>query len=126
MTSTLLDITCKVNPNTLAVLQIVQDSAQSLGIPFFVIGATARDLVLHHYYGARISRATQDLDFAIQVPDWSAFEALKAKLLGSGFTETKTAHRLSTTQGDWVDLVPFGSCPAMVKPLPGHQNVMLS
>lgn len=108
MTSTLLDITDKADPNTLVVLQAVADSAESLSIPFFVIGATARDLVLHHYYEAQISRATQDLDFAIQVPDWSAFEALKTKLLDSGFSETKATHRLNPAQGGWIDLVPFG------------------
>ncbi len=109
MTSTLLDITNKVDPNTLAVLQSVAGAAQRLAIPLLVIGATARDLVLHHCYGARISRATQDLDFAIQIPDWSAFEALKAELLQDGFLETRTSHRLNTTQGGWIDLVPFGS-----------------
>lgn len=108
MTSTSLDITNKVDPNTRAVLQTVADAAQHLGIPLFVIGATARDLVLHHYYGAPVTRATQDLDFAVQVPDWSAFDALKTDLLDSGFSETKTLHRLNTTQGGWVDLVPFG------------------
>ncbi|MCU7854288.1 MAG: nucleotidyl transferase AbiEii/AbiGii toxin family protein, partial [Candidatus Thiodiazotropha sp. (ex Lucinoma borealis)] len=108
MTSTLLDITNKVDPNTLAVLQSVADAAQRLAIPLFVIGATARDLVLHHYYGATISRATQDLDFAIQVPDWSVFEALKAELLQTGFLETRTSHRLNLAKGGWIDLVPFG------------------
>ncbi|MCP4278336.1 MAG: hypothetical protein GY779_18495 [Gammaproteobacteria bacterium] len=62
---------------------------------------------MHHYYGAKITRATQDLDFAIQVPDWPAFETLKANLLTSGFSETKMPHRLNTTKGGWVDLVPF-------------------
>jgi len=109
MTSTSLDITNKVDSNTLALLQSVADAAQHLGIPFFVIGATARDLVLHHYYNAKITRATQDLDFAIQVPDWSAFEALKSNLLVSGFSETKMPHRLNTIKGGWIDLVPFGA-----------------
>ncbi|MGD8913807.1 MAG: nucleotidyl transferase AbiEii/AbiGii toxin family protein [Candidatus Thiodiazotropha sp.] len=108
MTSTLLHITNKIDPNTLAVLQSTVDAAQRLGIPLFVIGATGRDLVLHHYYGAKLSRATQDLDFAIQIPDWSVFEALKAELLQIGFSETRTSHRLNTVQGGWIDLVPFG------------------
>ncbi|MCP3670583.1 MAG: hypothetical protein GY814_09140 [Gammaproteobacteria bacterium] len=106
--STSLDITNTVDPNTLALLQSVAGAAQYLGIPFFVIGATARDLVLHHCYGAKITRATQDLDFAIQVSNWSAFETLKANLLASGFSETKMPHRLNTTRGGWIDLVPFG------------------
>ena len=108
MTSTLLDITNKIDPNTLAILQSVANTAQRLDIPLFVIGATGRDLVLHHYYGAKLSRATQDLDFAIQIPDWSAFEALKTELMQVGFSETRTSHRLNTPQGGWIDLVPFG------------------
>jgi predicted nucleotidyltransferase len=112
MTSTLLDITNKIDPHTLAVLQSVVDAAQRLAIPLFVIGATGRDLVLHHYYGAKLSRATQDLDFAIQIPDWSSFEALKAELLHVGFSETKTSHRLNASQGGWIDLVPFGPISA--------------
>ena len=65
--------------------------------------------MLHYYYGASISRATRDLDFAVQIPDWSAFEALKAELLKSGFSETRTSHRLATAKNGWIDLVPFGS-----------------
>ncbi|MES9993851.1 MAG: nucleotidyl transferase AbiEii/AbiGii toxin family protein [Candidatus Thiodiazotropha sp.] len=108
MTSTLLDITNKIDPNTLAVLQSVADAAQRLAIPLFVIGATGRDLVLHHYYGAKLSRATQDLDFAIQIPDWSAFEALKSELIQTGFSETSISHRLDSAHGGWIDLIPFG------------------
>jgi predicted nucleotidyltransferase len=108
MTSTLLDISYKIDPNTRSILQSVADTALRLAIPMFVIGATGRDLVLHHYYGAKLSRATQDLDFAIQIPDWSAFDALKAELLQVGFSETRTSHRLNTAQGGWIDLIPFG------------------
>jgi len=41
-------------------------------MPYVVVGATARDLVLHYGHGAAIRRATQDVDFAIEVPDWPA------------------------------------------------------
>lgn len=108
MTSTLLNIARKVDPTTLTILQSVADAAQHLSIPLFVIGAAARDLVLHYHYGAAISRATQDLDFAIQIPDWAAFDALKLELLQNGFSETKVSHRLTTEEGGWIDLVPFG------------------
>ncbi len=108
MTSTLLDITDKVDPDTQAILRAVAKAARSLGIPFFVIGATARDLVLHHHYGVPVSRATLDRDFAVQIPDWSTFEALKDKLLDSGFSETKMTHRFTADTGGWIDLIPFG------------------
>jgi predicted nucleotidyltransferase len=79
-----------------------------LSLPYVVIGATARDLVLHHHYGAKIERATQDVDFGIQVPDWSAFEALRQALLERGYKDTRKMHRLISPADDVVDIVPFG------------------
>jgi len=73
-----------------------------------VVGASARDLVLHYGYGATIKRATADIDFGIQVSDWETFEALRNKLIQSGFKETNTPHRL-IYDGIKIDLVPFGS-----------------
>jgi predicted nucleotidyltransferase len=108
MTSISLNITNEIDPGTLTILKLVADAAQQLSIPLFVIGATARDLVLHHVYGAKIIRATGDLDFAIQVPDWAAFETLKSALLELEFCETDSPYRLNTTTGGWIDLVPFG------------------
>ncbi len=108
MTSTLLDITNKVDSTTSSILRTVSACARDLEIPALVIGATARDLVLHHYYGAEVSRATRDLDFAVQVPDWAAFEALKSKLLETGFVQSSMEQRLKTSHGGWIDLVPFG------------------
>lgn len=36
-------------------------------VPFIIVGASARDLVMHHAYGAPIQRATRDIDMAVQV-----------------------------------------------------------
>ncbi len=109
MTSTSLDIAGKVDPRTVEVLQLIERLASALDIPYVVIGATARDLILHHYYGARIQRATQDIDFAIQVADWSAFAALTDALENEGFEATKMAHRFKSPTGGAVDIVPFGA-----------------
>ena len=65
-----------------------------LVISYVVVGASARDLVLHYGYGARVKRATADIDFGIQVPDWDTFESIRHKLIESGFEETKSQHRL--------------------------------
>ena len=72
-------------------------------------GATARDIVLHYGHGARIQRATRDVDFAIEVPDWIAFEALKDALCAQGFRTAKAQHRLIGPADAVVDLVPFGN-----------------
>lgn len=108
MTSTSLNIAGKVDPRTVEVLQLVDRIASTLGIPYVVIGAAARDLVLHHYYGAKIQRATQDVDFAIQVADWSAFSALTEALMCEGYEATKMAQRFISPTGGVVDIVPFG------------------
>ena len=94
MSSLSLNISGKIDSGTVALYESVGDVANRLDNSFVVVGASARDIVLHYGYGARIQRATTDVDFGIQVPDWSAFEALKGSLLDSGFNETSAQHRL--------------------------------
>lgn len=109
MTSTLLNISGKIDPKTVAVLEVVTRVIAGLDMPYVVVGATARDLVLHYGHGARIQRATHDVDFAIEVPDWSAFEALKGALCEQGFRTTTAQHRFISPVDTVVDVVPFGN-----------------
>jgi len=108
MTSTLLNISGKIDPKFSEVFESVNGVLSELNIPYIVVGATARDLVLHHGYGAKIQRATDDVDFAIEVPDWDAFNVLKNKLGEKGFKETRSQHRLLSPTETVVDIVPFG------------------
>ncbi len=103
-----MDISGKISPKMVAVYHGVSVAAGTLGIPFVVVGAAARDLVLHYGYGARIVRATVDVDFGIQVPDASTYKNLMRHLEASGFRTTRTAHRLRSEDGMIVDIVPFG------------------
>ncbi len=82
--------------------------AAEQGIRFVVVGASARDLLMHHVYGSPIQRATNDIDFGLQVRDWNAFDTLRTALLTDGFSETKIAHRLLSPDRVRIDLVPFG------------------
>lgn len=77
-------------------------------LPWVIVGATARDLVLHHGYGAKIQRATRDVDFAVEVADWETFGKLKTQLLEEGFKESTIQHRLVGSNGETIDIVPFG------------------
>ena len=43
-------------------------------IPFFVVGALARDLLLEHAWHLPPQRATRNIDFGVRVADWSQFE----------------------------------------------------
>jgi len=80
-----------------------------MGIPFVVVGASARDLVMHYMHGAPIRRATKDIDFGLQVQDWNTFDSLRAALLKRGFSETKMVYRLMSPDKVQVDIVPFGA-----------------
>jgi len=106
--STLLNLSGKIDPQTITVFETVDRVLDELGTPYVIVGATARDLVLHHGYGAKLQRATQDVDFAIEVPDWPAFDALRNKLVEQGFRTTGAQHRLISTTDVVVDIVPFG------------------
>ena len=48
-----LDISGKIDPQTAAVYGAVGKAAQQLGMPYVVVGASARDLVMHYGYGAK-------------------------------------------------------------------------
>ena len=103
-----MDISGKIESRQVAVYRDVSSVAEDLGIPFVVVGAAARDLVLHYGYGARIVRATADIDFGIQIADAAAFESLMTRLAASGYTKSDMPHRLISPDDVKVDLVPFG------------------
>ncbi|OUS09075.1 hypothetical protein A9Q81_00095 [Gammaproteobacteria bacterium 42_54_T18] len=108
MSNSLLNLSGKIDPETIALFQCVEGVAKQLNIPFVVVGAYARDLVLHYGYGAAIQRATSDIDFGIQIPNWTAFEKLTERLLENGFEKSQPQHRLVSPEGIQVDIVPFG------------------
>lgn len=103
-----LNIAKEIDPATKETLKLVAQVAGGLDIQFVVIGATARDLVLHYGYGAEIQRATRDIDFAVQVESWAAFEKLTSALVQHGYRKAKIQHRLKSPTGGTIDIVPFG------------------
>lgn len=104
----MLNLTRQLDSDTISTLSDVNDIATQLKIPYIIVGATARDLILHHGYGADVQRATSDIDFAIQVDSWASFEAVKQALCTRSFTETRAQHRLENSSGKPIDIVPFG------------------
>jgi predicted nucleotidyltransferase len=61
-------------------MRVVRDLhriATRLSIPFFLAGASARDMVLVNLWGQTPGRATVDIDFAFAVNDWAEFEHLR-------------------------------------------------
>lgn len=79
--------------------------------PFFLAGATARDLLLHYAHGIEVGRDTRDVDIALMVSDWATFEALRLRLIAGGqFAPNGNAlHQLKFGSFLEIDLIPFGA-----------------
>ncbi|PKB13766.1 nucleotidyl transferase AbiEii/AbiGii toxin family protein [Janthinobacterium sp. 64] len=107
----------QVKPNVpltdvlLRLIGALDQVAKQLKISYFVIGATARDILMEHVYELEAARATRDVDFAVAVSSWGEFDRLKAQLIATaGFFPGEHAHRLTFGEGIGaypLDLVPF-------------------
>ena len=107
--SNLLDLSGKIDPVSLALYETLGDVAASVGVSFFVVGATARDMIFELGHGLRSKRATKDVDLGVHVGSWDGFKKLKESLLKSGhFKETKEVQRLLYRGELLVDILPFG------------------
>lgn len=88
----------------------LSELCESVDASFLVVGATARDLVLVYGYGAKIERATQDVDFGVSVSSWDHYDRLKEALTGAGYQpDPAEAQRFSSGILELdIDVVPFG------------------
>lgn len=99
-----------LSPELVLLVRQLDQVAAGLQIPYFVIGATARDILIEHVHGLETTRATRDIDFAVAVSSWEEFARLKEELIGTGaFRADEQSHRLSFGgNGAYpLDLVPF-------------------
>jgi len=102
-----------LTPLVLEPLKAVAQTANSLSLPYFLAGATARDLVLENIFGRAPGKLTRDLDFGFVLSDWKQFENLKAALMSTGRFEPDRAiqrvlYQHSAGISVRVDLIPFG------------------
>lgn len=124
-----------LDPVTLVILRTLREIAATYGARHFVIGATARDILMTHVFGIDVQRATRDVDFAIALENWEQFEAIKNALIALGdFTPSQDqAHRLYYRQDKYehaypLDLIPFGAIERQGKVIawPPDINVLIS
>jgi predicted nucleotidyltransferase len=79
------------------------------GTDYLVVGAFARDLLLHNIFGKKAGILTRDIDFGIVLPDWTAFQQITQRLTEEyGFEKGKFPHVFVTPAGLPTDLLPFG------------------
>ncbi|WP_019623942.1 nucleotidyl transferase AbiEii/AbiGii toxin family protein [Thioalkalivibrio thiocyanoxidans] len=108
-----LDVSNRIDPLLAEALGEINRLAADLGIPFVVVGATARDMVLHHGFSLEVRRATRDIDLALEIAHWGTFQDFENGLLATGRfrSDRAAAQRLLYTVAQRplpVDLIPFG------------------
>jgi len=129
MKDTLLDLSGKIDELTLGLYEALDGATVSGGVPFFLVGATARDMILAFGYGIPIKRATLDVDIGLRVADWQQFERLKQSLLDTNeFNATRDIKRIRYREQIWVDIIPFGPVEGGTRAIkwPPDQAVMMS
>jgi len=105
-----------LDPVIVEILRHVAAQAAKSGIPCFVVGALARDILFHHIYGIHIARPTRDIDFGIAMKDWDQFATFKKALCDTSMfspvndmAQRLSYHSTKDTRGIPVDLVAFGA-----------------
>ena len=108
MTNIFLNLSGKIEKPVVDTLHILKKVADSLGVNFFVVGASARDFILRHQYGIEPRRKTGDIDLGVEVASWEQFKTLFEELISTGqFSPTSERQRLRRGTV-LIDILPFG------------------
>lgn len=109
MSRNLLDLSGKIDPLTIELFETIKRLADSRGIKFFVVGASARDMILEYGYGIQTKRATMDIDLGVQVSNWGQYEKLIQGLIDTAnFEQDRQEQRLKFKNILLMDVIPFG------------------
>lgn len=109
MSKNLLDLSGKIDSSIVNIFETIANVAESLNVPFFVVGAAARDIILTHGYNIQTIRATYDIDFGVRVSNWERYRKLTGGLVATGeFRFTSEVQRLLYKDGLRIDIIPFG------------------
>lgn len=122
-------ISGKIDPEKIKVLSKIKVVAADLGIPFFVVGAFAREVIFEHIHQIHSPRMTEDIDIGVEVANWEEFQRLKTILIDRKIlAQTKTSHRFVDKESSMiVDILPFGGITGESKKIvwpPDHDMVM--
>jgi len=66
MRNTSIDLSGKISETAVSILIEVEKIAVKLDLSFFIVGATARDIIFEHQFDIKPSRATIDIDIGIR------------------------------------------------------------
>ena len=96
------------NPYLVDLLGRLSASFLKMNRDFFVIGATARDIVLQQLLDMSSRRKTRDLDLAIAITNWQEFDDVKDALVADGFEKDPSKHQRFYYDDYEIDVVPYG------------------
>lgn len=102
------------NPAILRTLQELKLAYDEIDAPLYIVGATARDILLKVLGMQYAPRQTMDLDVAVLLEQWSEYDALSEILVNHGFKKAAEKQKFlypipgSSTIYE-VDVVPFGA-----------------
>lgn len=98
----------QISSATETLLTLIKRICTAQEIPFFIAGATAREILLHHIHNRSIGRRTRDIDIAVFVDNWQMFDALKNAFIAEGALAVRgNVHRMIVA-GIELDIIPFG------------------
>jgi len=127
MTNISLNLSGKIEKPVVDALHILKKVADSLGVNFFVVGASARDFILKHQYGIEPRRKTGDIDLGVEVASWEQFKTLFDSLISTGrFSPASERQRLRCGTV-LMDILPFGPITDEDKKIswpPEHEIIM--
>ena len=91
-------------------MQELTEYFKGTGISFFVIGATARDIIME-LHNESSGRLTHDLDIAITINDWEQYKTIESEIskLPNFSKDTDQKQRFKYLGKFDLDIVPFGN-----------------
>lgn len=108
MRNLLIDISGKLDNSYITAIKEIKKVTDSLTIPFFIIGAWARDIIMEYFYGIKAPRMTIDIDLGIKVSSWKQFgELINKIILTKKFKKSQEKHRV-IYNNIMIDIIPFG------------------
>lgn len=98
------------NPILKELLEKLTIFFDSIDSEFYIIGATARDIIISGIHNQPPGRKTDDLDIAIAIPDWNKFREISSALEKvEGFHKSaQQKQRFWYNKYYMLDIVPFG------------------
>jgi predicted nucleotidyltransferase len=127
MTNIFLNLSGKIENPVVDALQILKKVADSLGVNFFVVGASARDFILRHQYGIEPRRKTGDIDLGVEVASWEQFKTLFEELISTGQFSPASERQSLRCGIVLIDILPFGPITDEDKKIswpPEHEIIM--